>query len=148
MKKGKELKLKLNNNFKTYYGTTDNKDLKSVYVGITTWATPLVDLDNYSRTVSQLRQSIKNVIYQNINSQLFKIDHHIIDIDIKDARMTFNKSSYLNIEITLFTKNSGSILSTIMKMDMSRFLTNITNVVEKSNNFRFKTSKINREPAI
>ena len=60
MKKGKELNVKLNKRFKTYYGTIDNKDLKTIYVGVSTWITPLVDLDNYSSVIYQLRKSIKN----------------------------------------------------------------------------------------
>ncbi len=148
MKKGKELKLKLNKNFKTYYGTTDNKELKSIYVGITTWATPLIDLENYSRSISQLRQLVKYCVYHNINQQLFKLEHHIVDVDIKDSRMSFNKSSYLNIEITLFTKNNGSVLSNVFKLDIHRFINNIINTIEKSDNFKFSIHKTNHVSVI
>ena len=141
MKKGKEVNVKLNKNFKTYYGTIDNKELKSIYVGVTTWITPLVDLENYSFVTSQLRRIIKTAVHQSINSQLFKTEQHIVDVDIKELRMGYDKSSYLNLEITLFTKNNGSILSNVIKMDMVRFITNILNSMEKSDNFKFSVKK-------
>jgi hypothetical protein len=143
MKKGKELNVKLNQNFKTYYGTIDNKELKTIYVGVSTWLTPLEDLESYTKSVAFLRNKIKHCVYQNINQQLFKAGHHIVDIDIKESRMFFNKASYLNIEITLFTKNNGSILSTNIKMDMVRFLGLIVNAIEECDNFKFTISKNN-----
>ena len=143
MKKGKELNVKLNKRFKTYYGTIDNKDLKTIYVGVSTWITPLVDLDNYSSVIYQLRKSIKNGVYQNINHQLFRPDHHIISIDVKESRIEFNKSSYLNVEITLFVKNIESILSNTIKTDITRFINGILSSIETSNNFEFNISKVN-----
>ena len=141
MKKGKEVKVKLNKNFKTYYGTIDNKELKTIYAGITTWITPNDDLDRYSLQIALLRKIIKNCVNQNLNSQLFKFDHHIVDIDVKESRMGFNKASYLNIEITLFVKNGGSILSNIMKLDLIRFLNVIVNTIEKLDKFKYSISK-------
>lgn len=145
MKKGKELNVKLNKRFKTYYGTIDNKDLKTIYVGVSTWITPLVDLDNYSSVIYQLRKSIKNGVYQNINHQLFRPDHHIISIDVKESRIEFNKSSYLNVEITLFVKNIESILSNTIKTDITRFINGILSSIETSNNFEFNISKKRNE---
>jgi len=141
MKKGKEVNLKLNKKFKTYYGTIDNKELKTIYVGISTWVKPLVDLDNYTLIISHLRKTIKNGVFQNLNSHLFRTDHHIIDIDVKDSRVEFNKSSYLNIEITLFVKGQKSILSNNIKTDMIQFINGILSSLEKLNNLDFKIAK-------
>jgi len=141
VKKGKELNVKLNKKFKTYYGTIDNKDLKTIYVGITTWIRPKVDMDNYSSPISHLRKLIQHGVYQYVNWQLFRADHHIIDIDVKDSRIEFNKSSYLKIEITLFVKNKDSILSNLIKTDMVRFINGMVSSIEKSNNFEFTMNK-------
>jgi hypothetical protein len=141
MKKGKEVNVKLNKKFKTYYGTIDNKDLKTVYVGISTWVIPLFDLDDYSRHISKIRKKIKTGIYQNINSQLFRNDHHIVDIDIKDSRIEFNKSSYLHVEIILFSKIKESVLSYTIKNDMIRFINGILSSIETSDYFEFVISK-------
>lgn len=140
MKTGKEIHVKLNKNFKTYYGTTNNKELKTIYVGISTWITPIEELESYSSYISQLRVLIKNLIYQNINHQLFK-NEYIVDVDVKGSRIEFNKSSYLHIEITLFTKDKDiSILSGHIKNDMIRFINGIT-AMEQCNNFQFAISK-------
>lgn len=140
MKTGKEIHVKLNKKFKTYYGTTNNKELKTIYVGISTWITPIEELESYSSYISQLRVLIKNLIYQNINHQLFK-NEYIVDVDVKGSRIEFNKSSYLHIEITLFTKDKDiSILSGHIKNDMIRFINGIT-AMEHCNNFQFAISK-------
>lgn len=140
MKTGKEIHVKLNKKFKTYYGTTNNKELKTIYVGISTWITPIEELESYSSYISQLRVLIKNLIYQNINHQLFK-NEYIVDVDVKGSRIEFNKSSYLHIEITLFTKDKDiSILSGHIKNDMIRFINGIT-AMEQYNNFQFAISK-------
>ena len=143
MKKGKQLNVKLNPKFKTYYGTIDNKELKTIYVGISTWVMPKIDLDDYSKLISQLRQTVKSGVYQNINSTLFRTDHCIIDFDVKGYRIIYGKPSYLNIEITLFVKDKESILSTIIKNDMIRLLTNITSLITKTDDLEFVLSKKN-----
>lgn len=141
MKNGKELKLKLNKNFKTNYGTINNRELKTVYVSISTWVTPTFESDDYTKPILQLKQLIKNGVIQNINPQLFKSEYYIVDIDVKGYRLEYGKSNYLNVEITLFTKNKDSVLSSCIKNDMNRFVNNVVVSMEKSTNFNFTISK-------
>lgn len=141
MKKGKELNVKLHEDFKTYYGTIDNKALKTIYAGISTWINPNSMSEEYSSTVSNLRKTIKSDIHKSINHQLFNPERYIIDVDVKDGRVNYNKKSYLNVEVTLFVKNGGSILSDSYKSDMHRFLGSIINTIKSSNNFNFSNKK-------
>jgi hypothetical protein len=143
MKKGKELNVKLHEDFKTYYGTIDNKSLKTIYAGISTWITPNVESDEYSSLVSNLRKIIKSNVHRNINYQLFNNEKYIVDVDVKGDRVNFNKKSFLNIEVTLFVKNGGTILSESYKSDMHRFLNTIIGTMRLSNNFKFSNKKLN-----
>lgn len=141
MKKGKELNLKLNDKFKTYYGTIDNKELKSLYISISTWIRPTEDCEKYSNAISQLRSLIKLAITENLNHELFNPNRSIVDVDVKNTRIEFNKSSYLNVEITLFVKNEQSILSDKIKRDMIRFINKILCNIQKSKHFEFAITK-------
>ena len=71
MKKGKEVNLKLNKKFKTYYGTIDNKELKTIYVGISTWIKPLVEGGRVAYGKYALKKTLDDVIkFQEINRLL------------------------------------------------------------------------------
>ena len=141
MKKGKELNVKLHKKFRTSYGTIDNKNLKTIYVKVATWATPENEMEDYSTTILRLRKNIKNCVYQNINHMLFRSDIYIVDIDIKKSRITYNKSSYLSVEITLFVKNEGSTLTGILKSETTRLIGLIIDTIEKYNDFNYSYQK-------
>ena len=53
MKKGKELEIKLHKDFNTFYGTVDNKNLKTIYIKILAWAEPVEDFDSYGGIISK-----------------------------------------------------------------------------------------------
>jgi hypothetical protein len=107
-----------------------------------------MEFENYSQPTSKLRRIIKSGVIGSINSNLFYPERHIIDINIKDSRIEFNKRKYLNVEITLFTKIKESILSNIIKDDTIRFINDILTSMEKSNYFEFTVSKKKYEPAL
>ena len=44
-KKGKKIKINTHSNYKTLSGTVDNRNPKSVYVSISSWAKPRLDED-------------------------------------------------------------------------------------------------------
>lgn len=145
MKLGKEINVKQNKNFRTSYGTIDNKNLKTIYVKVATWITPITEMDDYSSSVLKLRRSIKNCISQNLNPLLFRSDIYIVDIDVKKARLAFNRANYLSVDVTLFVKNGGSILSSVIKMDTTRLIGLITDTISRHNDFEYSYRKENYE---
>ena len=48
MKAGKQVKLNIDSNFRTYYGSVDTKKPKSVFINISSWFSPLIENDNIS----------------------------------------------------------------------------------------------------
>ena len=142
MKKGKEINVQLNDEFKTFYGTVNNKELKTIYVGITTWIEPVDDLDDYSRQLSKLRKTIQQCVYQNINPDLFSLTKYIIDVDVKGIRMDFNKQSYLNVNITLFVNNITTIVSDTVRNDITRLMSIIISHIKSVSDFEYKQHKL------
>lgn len=62
MKKGKTITLNQYDTIKSFYGTVDSKELKSIYLNIQTWVTPVEEEDNWNRVVSIMSREIKHSV--------------------------------------------------------------------------------------
>ena len=105
MKKGKTSKLDLYNECKCYYGSVDTTELKSIYLVLQTWVTPTVEKENWNTTVGSITRTIKHKIYELLNREMFR-DQFIVDLDLRTSGLKTSKSSFLNLEITFFTKEN------------------------------------------
>lgn len=104
MKKGKTSKIQGFKTTKVIYGTTDSFELKSLYLNLQTWVEPTQEVENWSRIVLNLSRKIKHTIYNNLNTTLFEYNF-IVDLDLRASGLVLNKKSFLNLEITFFTKD-------------------------------------------
>ena len=52
MKKGKTININQYDSIKTFYGTVDSKELKSIYINIQTWVNPSENKDSWSNVVN------------------------------------------------------------------------------------------------
>jgi hypothetical protein len=110
LKTGKQMKLELFENYKIISGTIDNKNPKSMYLTISAWGKPIVDGDViYSDIIRKMNKEIKSTLFNNIDETLFDINRTIVDLDMRNSGITFNKKSYMNCEITLFKLNDFKI---------------------------------------
>jgi len=101
MKKGKTSHI---NGFKTakvVYGTVDSVELKSLYLNIQTWVEPIVDSDNWTRTVLNLSRAIKHTIYQSLDNKIFDTKF-IVDLDLRSSGLKYQKKSFMNLEINFY----------------------------------------------
>ena len=57
MKTGKQINVEIFDNFKTRYGSVDTKNLKSIYVVLSTWAEPKEELEKDDEVDSNDKQS-------------------------------------------------------------------------------------------
>ncbi len=136
MKTGKEIK---NNNFKNYnitYGTVNNKNPKSIYLNISSWAEPLKDeILNYSYDIRFLNKKIKQTLfnYLDANKTIFNKDRTIVDLDIRESGIKLGKRSFMNCEVTFFMKEALSINSI-----------EITNTVDELTDLMFTTFETNK----
>lgn len=141
MKRGKEINLKINDKYNTFIGTVDNKNPKSIYLTISSWFTPLLNDEtiNYSTVINKLSRDIRNTICNDSNIINLNKDKLIIDLDIRESGIRFNKKSYMCCEITFFQQNVlYPVTSNILIKDVENLTNNILNqVFEYNNHFKF-----------
>ena len=142
MKTGKQFKLNLNPNFRTYYGRVDYKKPKSIYINIASWFSPLEEEENWERVVGQLKRQIKYNITDVPITEYFLSNKQIVDLDIRTSGIRKNKRSYMNCEITLFLKKEEDIKSNGIKSLVKNLLGDIiSKTLTPSKKFNFYLTK-------
>ena len=101
MKNGKYSSLGQYQNIKIGYGTVDSKNFKTIYIKFKTWIEPL-ETSNFELLISKTSKKIKSHIFQYPNDFFHK--ESIVDINVKTYSIKLNKKSFMDLEITLFTK--------------------------------------------
>jgi len=141
MKKGKTSKLDLYNECKCYYGSVDTTELKSIYLVLQTWVTPTVEKENWNTTVGSITRTIKHKIYELLNREMFR-DRFIVDLDLRTSGLKTSKSSFLNLEITFFTKENIEFKSNKLCDELKKITEEIYHdVLSNSKYFTIQYSK-------
>jgi hypothetical protein len=141
MKKGKTITLNQYDSIKSFYGTVDAKELKSIYLNIQTWVTPLNEEENWNRVVSLMTREVKHSVLHSINTDLFK-PHFIVDLDLRTSGIRYNKKSFMNLEINLFTKEDGDFKCHEIKDSVKKILKRVyKDNVLNNNHFNFSPTK-------
>jgi hypothetical protein len=146
MKKGKSVKLLSHRDFKINYGTVDNKNLKSIYINIQTWAEPKVDINYPTREVNYLSRSIKHTVLKSINKNIFN-DKFIVDLDLRSSGIQSNKKSFLNLECYLYPKE---IVTDFKEYELKNSIKELIDSIikenfTKNNTFNFTLTKKENE---
>lgn len=141
MKKGKTSKIIGFPSAKITYGTVDSKNLKSLYLNLQSWVTPIDEYENWERIVSNFSKSIKNSVYEVIDTQIYK-PKYIVDLDLRTSGIVYGKKSFMNLEVTLFLEKELDFKDPQIKDSLKRISRNI--YVEnfmKNEYFDFAVSK-------
>jgi len=142
MKTGKQFKLQLNKNFRTYYGSVDYKNPKSIYLNLSSWFTPLTESENWDRVVGKLKKKIKYNILDTSSTEIFIDNKNIVDLDIRTSGIKKGKRSYMNCEITLFLKKESNIKSKKVVENAGNVLNKIIDdTLTHSSDFHFYPTK-------
>jgi hypothetical protein len=142
MKKGKSCVIKGFKNLKSNYGTVDSKNLKSIYLNIQSWVEPKSIEVNWVRPVSLLNKKIKSTVTEILDNELFD-SKFIVDMDLRTSGISIKKKSFMNLEITFFTKKEVNFKSIELKNHLKRVVEYIEfECFNKSNNFSFHLKKI------
>ena len=141
MKKGKTSKLDLFRDAKCYYGSVNTNELKSIYLVYQTWVTPKVEKENWTTTVGSISRTIKHKILDIVNKELFS-PQFIVDMDLRTSGIKLQKSSFLNLEITFFTKKDVEFKSDEVTKELSKIIEEVHNkVLSNSKYFSIHFSK-------
>jgi len=145
MKKGKTSKIIGFPSAKITYGTVDSKNLKSLYLNLQSWVTPIDEFENWERIVSNLSKSIKNSVFEVIDTQIYK-PKYIVDLDLRTSGIVYGKKSFMNLEVTLFLEKELDFKDPQIKYSLKKISRNI--YVEnfmKNEYFDFAVSKTVKE---
>jgi hypothetical protein len=143
LKTGKQMKLELFKNYKITIGTIDNKNPKAMYLTISAWGKPKTDNEiNYSDVIRKMNKQIKTNLFENLDKSLFEVNRSIVDLDMRNSGISFDKKSYMNCEMTLFKLNNFKIQDKKIKEHIKLIINNIiSNVFEESMYFDFHKTK-------
>lgn len=141
MKKGKTISINQYDSLKTFYGTVDSKELKSIYINIQTWVTPLEDKDSWTNIVNTLTRSIKHSVFSSLDKQLFR-ENFIVDLDLRTSGIRKDKKSFMNLEVNLYTNSSLDFKSNEIKESVKNIIKKIyrENIIN-NRHFNFSLSK-------
>ena len=143
MKRGKELKLDLNPNYKIKLGTVDNKNPKTIYINLTAWGQlKKYDIDlNYDNVINKLRTKIKHKI-NSYNIDAFHNGKYIVDLDMRSSGIKPTKRSFMSCEITLFQKDITPVNNPTLVHTTTEIINDvIKNCLDKSEHFTFYKTK-------
>jgi len=142
MKFGKKIKLDLDNQYKTQYGTVDNKTFKTTYIVLSCWAEPTKEEESWDRVIKDLRHKVRSEVHQQVDRDVFKEEKSIIDLDIRASGIRLDKRSFLNCELTLFVKPGVTFKSQNLKISVEGIFNGlIKNVFTPYQHFKFYPNK-------
>jgi len=140
MKAGKYITLGSYENVKIGYGTVDHKNLKTIYLKLNSWIEPEDEIVNYNSIISKTKRKVKLHIYS-LGSEMF-MKENIVDLDIRTKGIKMGKKSFMNLEITLFTKKDFDIRTCETKNVIQNILQDVIDYdLSDKNLFNFHTNK-------
>ena len=144
MKRGKEIKIDVDENYKVKIGTVDNKNPKSVYINLSAWGELKNNNEelNYEKIISLLRKNIKHNINNNINVEDFHKNKYIVDLDMRSSGINKTKRSFMSCEVTLFQKNNIPVNQYYIIKRVTNIANNIIkDCLNKQEHFKFYKTK-------
>jgi hypothetical protein len=142
MKKGKEVKLKLPYNYNIITGTVDNKNPESIYIQISAWGKLKNENEgDFNKKIRQKSKKVKSKLYEVLDTEQF-LPKVIVDFNMASSGVSFNKRSYMSVELTLFQKKPLPINSEILLPKINQISEKIIlDVFETDDDFKFYKTK-------
>jgi hypothetical protein len=142
MKRGKEIKLNLPYDYNVVSGAVDNRNPESIYIQISAWGKPKnKEEEDFDSIIKQKSKRVKRKLFEMLDTEQF-LPKVIVDFNMASSGISYEKRSYMSVEMTLFQKeplpvNSDKLLPTLNKISEKI----ITDVFEKDEDFKFYRRK-------
>ena len=142
MKKGKEIKLNLPYEYNVISGAVDNRNPESIYIQISAWGKPKdKQEENFEPIIKQKSKKVKRKLFEMLDTEQF-LPKVIVDFNMASSGISYDKRSYMSVEMTLFQKNpipvnSDKLLPTLNKISEKI----IMDIFEKDEDFKFYRRK-------
>jgi hypothetical protein len=138
MKRGKEIKLNLPYEYNVISGAVDNRNPESIYIQISAWGKPKnKEEEDFDSIIKQKSKRVKKKLFEMLDTEQF-LPKVIVDFNMASSGVSYEKRSYMSVEMTLFQKNplpvnSDKLLPTLNKISEKI----ITDIFEKDEDFKF-----------
>jgi len=138
MKRGKEIKLNLPYEYNVISGAVDNRNPESIYIQISAWGKPKnKEEEDFDSIIKQKSKKVKKKLFEMLDTEQF-LPKVIVDFNMASSGVSYEKRSYMSVEMTLFQKNplpvnSDKLLPTLNKISEKI----ITDIFEKDEDFKF-----------
>jgi len=138
MKRGKEIKLNLPYEYNVISGAVDNRNPESIYIQISAWGKPKnKEEEDFDSIIKQKSKRVKKKLFEVLDTEQF-LPKVIVDFNMASSGVSYEKRSYMSVEMTLFQKNplpvnSDKLLPTLNKISEKI----ITDIFEKDEDFKF-----------
>lgn len=142
MKRGKEIKLNLPYEYNVISGAVDNRNPESIYIQISAWGKPKNKEENdFDSIIKQKSKRVRRKLFEVLDTEQF-LPKVIVDFNMASSGVSYEKRSYMSVEMTLFQKtpipvNSEKLLPTLNKISEKI----ITDIFEKDEDFKFYKRK-------
>jgi hypothetical protein len=144
MKRGKEIKIETPYEYNITSGTVDNKNPKAVYLQISAWGKPKeYNIGDYDSIIKQKSKRVKKKLYEILNEDEFHKNMSIVDFNMASSGISYNKRSFMSVEVTLFKKEPYLPINSENMMPIMENISNklILDVFEKDETFEFYKKK-------
>ena len=142
MKRGKEIKLNLPYEYNVISGAVDNRNPESIYIQISAWGKPKnKEEEDFDSIIKQKSKRVKKKLFEMLDTEQF-LPKVIVDFNMASSGISYEKRSYMSVEMTLFQKNpipvnSDKLLPTLNKISEKI----IMDIFEKDEDFKFYKRK-------
>jgi len=141
MKRGKEIRLNLPYEYNVISGAVDNKNPESIYIQISAWGKPKnKEEDNFDTKLKQKSKRVKRKLFEVLDPNKF-LPKAIVDFNMASSGISFNKRSFMSVELTLFQKDPIPINSEELLPTLNNISENIISVFEQDEDFKFYKKK-------
>lgn len=142
MNRGKIFKIDTGNNFKIKYGTVNNKDIKSVFINLTSWVSLVDDYSKNNFLINKLRKRIQTILHENVNKDIFIGDLFIIDLDIRESGLKNSIQTFMSLDVNLYLKkNNLTFKDEILVKELEDYIDIIKNELNNYEDFNFIKNK-------
>lgn len=143
MKRGKEIKMDLTDNYNIVSGTVDNKNPKALYINVSAWGEPIQEKEeNYNRVIRNLDKKVRQSLFDVLDESTYIKGRTIVDLDMRESGVMFGKRSFMSCEVTLYQVNERPINTDSMVEEIKGITKSIIDEAFETNEyFKFHKTK-------
>lgn len=118
------------------------KSSKTINIVFNSWVEVVYDDDiNFTKDFERSCKSVKQYIYNNLNNELMVNNLYIVDLSIRKSGFNYKTKSFMDLDITLFTKNDIDENSVILFKHIDELIGGIIKIFKEKKYYNYHLKK-------